>query len=153
MVLRNNTVYLEASNPEQRIVKRSVNLDDFYHMNDDACLEVAANVVFERLRKDDDSSTDRAQQDQSPLEGENYDINNNRVRREVSTTEENPVEELKYKQLVFEDTSTDPEAKTIDFETLQRKNRPGDVLAYKRFLNVSLNFFMIFISLREINSP
>ncbi|XP_076242019.1 major facilitator superfamily domain-containing protein 6 jef isoform X2 [Calliopsis andreniformis] len=135
MVLRNNTVYLEASGPEQRIVKRSVDLEDYYHQHDDSCLEVAANVVFERLRKGDQSTLIiRTQKDRSH-EGENYDLNNNRVRREVSTTEENPVEDLKYKQLVFEDTSSDPEAKTIDFETLQRKNRPADILEYKRFLN------------------
>ncbi|XP_076678331.1 major facilitator superfamily domain-containing protein 6 jef isoform X3 [Andrena cerasifolii] len=136
MVLRNKTLYLEASSPQQRIVKRSASMDDFYHRNDDDCLEVAANVVFERLRKDEDTSTNNVQQNaRDSSEKENYDHNNNRVRREVSTTEENPVEDLKYKQLVFEDDADDPEAKTIDFETLQRKNRPADVLEYKRFLN------------------
>ena len=139
-------MYLEASSPQQRIVKRSASMDDFYHRNDDDCLEVAANVVFERLRKDEDTSANNVQQNaRDSSEKENYDHNNNRVRREVSTTEENPVEDLKYKQLVFEDDANDPEAKTIDFETLQRKNRPADVLEYKRFLNVS------FVGLRSIN--
>ncbi|CAK9807696.1 Major facilitator superfamily domain-containing protein 6 [Anthophora quadrimaculata] len=147
LVMRNRTMYLEYPNPQTRIVKRSTSLEDYYHRNDDECLEIAENVVFERIRKDDDSPftnmnfrrnkgtlTNNIQQD--------YDVNNNRIRRDVqeesttttsTTTEESPVEDLKYKQLVFEENN--PEAKTIDFETLQRKNRPADVLEYKRFLN------------------
>ncbi|XP_076651289.1 major facilitator superfamily domain-containing protein 6 jef isoform X2 [Halictus rubicundus] len=146
MVMRNNTVYLEASNPERRIVKRSLNHEELYHTDED-CLEVAENVVFERLRKEDDTPAllirqrSRLRSKQAPPVGQtvpdhnNNQHDNNRVRREVLTTEESPVEDLKYKQLVFEDSETHPEAKTIDFETLQRRNRPADVLEYKRFLN------------------
>ncbi|XP_043600219.1 major facilitator superfamily domain-containing protein 6 isoform X2 [Bombus pyrosoma] len=142
-VIRNNTPYLEPPNPKLRIVKRSANLDDFYHRNDEECLEIADNVVFERLRKDSKLNPLAAlslQMNKGTMNdvGENYDLNNDRVRRETqegtsTSTEESPVEDLKYKQLVFEEN--DPEAKTIDFETLQRKNRPADVLEYKRFLN------------------
>lgn len=144
-VIRNNTPYLEPPNPKLRIVKRSANLDDFYHRNDEECLEIADNVVFERLRKDSKLNPLAAlsvQMNKGTMNDvrENYDLNNDRVRRETqegtsTSTEESPVEDLKYKQLVFEEN--DPEAKTIDFETLQRKNRPADVLEYKRFLNVS----------------
>ncbi|XP_031825774.1 major facilitator superfamily domain-containing protein 6 jef isoform X2 [Nomia melanderi] len=144
MVLKNNTVYLLASNPDRRIVKRSPSLDEFHHRNDDDCLEVADNVVFESLRKDEDIQVPAIRQrlvkitrkTKNEASHEPYnDHNNNRVRRETATTEDSPVEDLKYKQLVFEDTETDPEAKTIDFETLQRRNRPADILEYKRFLN------------------
>ncbi|CAL7938395.1 unnamed protein product [Xylocopa violacea] len=142
IVMRNNTEYLVSPNPKT-IVKRSTTLDDFYHQNDEECLEVAENVVFERLRKDsklDPLTALNLQRNKGTLTNdvqENYDVNNNRVRRETreetATTEDSPVEDLKYKQLVFEEN--DPEAKTIDFETLQRKNRPADILEYKRFLN------------------
>ena len=138
LVIRNGTAYLEAPNPKTRIVKRSATLDDFYHQNDEECLEIADNVVFERLRKDsklDPLAALSLQNNRGRLN--NYD--SNRLRRETqvetTTTEDSPVEDLKYKQLVFDEN--DPEAKTIDFETLQRKNRPADVLEYKRFLNVS----------------
>ncbi|XP_012143977.1 major facilitator superfamily domain-containing protein 6 jef [Megachile rotundata] len=154
VVVRNRTAYLVSPNPKTRIVKRSTNLDEFYHRDDSQCLEVAENVVFERLRKDDGatdslnklllqrnktSSTDNVEKnDRTSIHKENEDAVN-RVRREVSvdttTTEESPIEDLKYKQLVFEEDADDPEAKTIDFETLQRRNRPADVLEYKRFLN------------------
>lgn len=145
MVLRNGSVYLAVFNPQQRIVKRSVNLDEFYHRNDDECLEVAENVVFERLRKDNvDDGLESARRSRSRKNRDGSMDNvaenvkdNNRFRRETPTTEESPVEDLKYKQLVFEDNTNNPEAKTIDFETLQRRNRPADVLEYKRFLNVS----------------
>lgn len=145
MVVKNNTVYLEAPIPKTRILKRSVSLEDFYHQNDNECLEIAENVVFERLRKDDTLNPLRTQnmhRSRGTLANtvqQNYDLNNNRIRREIkeetTSTEDSPVEDLKYKQLVFEEN--DPEAKTIDFETLQRKNRPADVLEYKRFLTVS----------------
>ncbi|OAD54077.1 Major facilitator superfamily domain-containing protein 6 [Eufriesea mexicana] len=143
MVVRNSTVYLEAPNPKTRIVKRSTSLEDFYHQNDEECLEIADNVVFERLRKDsklDPLIAPRLHRNKGPPVKnvqKNYSLDNNRVRRNTeevaTTTEESPVEDLKYKQLVFEENN--PEAKTIDFETLQRKNRPADVLEYKRFLN------------------
>ncbi|XP_016909766.2 major facilitator superfamily domain-containing protein 6 isoform X1 [Apis cerana] len=140
MVRRNSTEWLEAPNPKTRIVKRSTSLEDFYRQNDEECLEIADNVVFERLRKNTNLDPLTALRSQTRKEHKsvqkgNYD--NNRYRRETRqgsiTTEDSPVEDLKYKQLVFEEN--DPEAKTIDFETLQRKNRPADVLEYKRFLN------------------
>ncbi|KZC12453.1 Major facilitator superfamily domain-containing protein 6 [Dufourea novaeangliae] len=108
IVLRNNTIYLEAASPDQRIVKRSVKLDEFYHQNDDECLEVADNVVFERLRKDEDTLEPAIRQRLRKISGrtknnmnhrENNDYPSNRVRREAPTTEESPVEDLKYKQL------------------------------------------------------
>lgn len=110
-------------------------------------MEVAENVVFERLRKDADLDPLTALRSQTRKEHEsskgNYE-SKDRFRRETRqgsiTTEDSPVEDLKYKQLVFEEN--DPEAKTIDFETLQRKNRPADVLEYKRFLNVSFLLFL-----------
>ncbi|XP_017889628.1 major facilitator superfamily domain-containing protein 6 isoform X2 [Ceratina calcarata] len=138
LVVRNNTAYLEPPNPKTRIVKRSTNLDDFYHQNDGECLEIAENVVFERLRKGDKLDPLITPSLQRTKDTANVQVNHdtNRVRRETydtSTTEDSPVENLHYKQLVFEEN--DPEAKTIDFETLQRKNRPADILEYKRFLN------------------
>ncbi|CAD1478928.1 unnamed protein product [Heterotrigona itama] len=140
LVIRNGTAYLEAPNPKTRIVKRSATLDDFYHQNDEECLEIADNVVFERLRKDsklDPLAALSVQNNRGRLNNIRQNYDNNRVRREAqvetTTTEDSPIEDLKYKQLVFEEN--DPEAKTIDFETLQRKNRPADVLEYKRFLN------------------
>lgn len=147
MVRRNSTEWLEAPNPKTRIVKRSTSLEDFYRQNDEECLEVAENVVFERLRKDADLDPLTALRSQTRKEHEsskgNYE-SKDRFRRETRqgsiTTEDSPVEDLKYKQLVFEEN--DPEAKTIDFETLQRKNRPADVLEYKRFLNVSFLLFL-----------
>lgn len=141
MVRRNSSEWLEAPNPKTRIVKRSTSLEDFYRQNDEDCLEIADNVVFERLRKD--TNLDPLTELDSRGKKGNYESNDNRFRREAqrgsTTTEDSPVEDLKYKQLVFEEN--DPEAKTIDFETLQRKNRPADVLEYKRFLNVSFLLF------------
>ncbi|KAG7190592.1 hypothetical protein KM043_006682 [Ampulex compressa] len=154
MVRRNRTVYLEATNPEQRIVKRSVDLDDYYRpVDDEECLEVAANVVFERLRRNTDdnevsgkrlgSSKGTADRESAYGKGaENlagkapplYDLESERVRRQKPGNEESNIEDFKYKQLVFEDDVDNPHAKTIDFETLQKKNRPADVLEYKRFL-------------------
>lgn len=145
MVRRNSSEWLEAPNPKTRIVKRSTSLEDFYRQNDEDCLEIADNVVFERLRKD--TNLDPLTELDSRGKKGNYESNDNRFRRETqrgsTTTEDSPVEDLKYKQLVFEEN--DPEAKTIDFETLQRKNRPADVLEYKRFLNVS---FLLFFTQR-----
>ena len=107
--------------------------------------EIADNVVFEMLRKSKKINLLAAlnllmDKDKTKNVYEFYYPDNHRIRRETqegtsTSTEESLVEDLKYKQLVFEEN--DPEAKTIDFETLQRKNRPADVLEYKRFLNVS----------------
>ncbi|XP_014478454.1 PREDICTED: major facilitator superfamily domain-containing protein 6 isoform X2 [Dinoponera quadriceps] len=155
----NNTFYLEASNSrEQRIVKRSTDLDELYYpVNEDEYLEVASNVVFERLRRntDDNEIYDHAKRPDLlrevsrlgtsyDIEGNGvrafdndaslaYDLKSNRVRRQAATTDESDVEDLRYKQLVFENNG-DPDAKTIDLEALQEKNRPADVLEYKRFM-------------------
>lgn len=144
MVRRNSTEWLEAPNPKTRIVKRSTSFEDFYRQNDEECLEIADNVVFERLRKDTNLDPLTALRSQTRKEHEKGNHDNNRFRRDTQqgSTEDSPVEDLKYKQLVFEEN--DPEAKTIDFETLQRKNRPADVLEYKRFLNVSFLLFKLF---------
>ncbi|XP_054015731.1 major facilitator superfamily domain-containing protein 6 isoform X2 [Hylaeus anthracinus] len=150
VVMRNNSVYLEPSNPQQRIVKRSVDLDELYRNRDEEkCLEVAANVVFERLRKNEDvdeeknvsdNTSDRDADADADADAEpgKRNLASNRLRREAAlTTEGSRVEqeELEYKQLVFDDNANNAEAKSVDFETLQRRNRPADVLEYKRFLN------------------
>lgn len=153
----NNSAWLKASIKEQRM-KRSTNLDEMYYpANEDEYLEVASNVVFERLRRstDDNEIYDHAKR-LDPLrevsmlgtsydiegngvrafDNDPYDLKNNRVRRQAATTDESNVEDLRYKQLVFENNG-DSDAKTIDLEALQEKNRPADVLEYKRFMKVT----------------
>lgn len=156
MVKENSTSFLKASSPGQRIVKRSIDLDECYHApTEDEYLEVAANVVFERLRRNADDNEiidgqangDVIEQNKIKRIDDNnngearkvYDLENNRVRkRRAPSNEENTSSgDLRYEQLVFEDDASDPNAKIIDFEALQRKNRPADVLEYKRFLKVS----------------
>lgn len=158
MVKENSTSFLKASSPGQKIVKRSIDLDECYHApTEDEYLEVAANVVFERLRRSTDDNEIDGQPNSDVIEqnevkkynnfddnnnGEArkvYDLENNRVRkRRAASNEENTSSgDLRYEQLVFEDDTSDPNAKIIDFEALQRKNRPADVLEYKRFLKVS----------------
>ncbi|XP_025155037.1 major facilitator superfamily domain-containing protein 6 isoform X2 [Harpegnathos saltator] len=162
IVHANNSAYLEAFNKEQRIVKRSTDLDELYYpVNENEYLEVASNVVFERLRRstDDNEIYDHQYVRRSDplkevsmlgksydIEGNGvrafdndvsvtYDLKSNRVRRQAAaaTTEDSNVEDLRYKQLVFENNGdTDPT--TIDLEALQEKNRPADVLEYKRFM-------------------
>ncbi|KAL2723687.1 major facilitator superfamily domain-containing protein 6-like isoform X1 [Vespula maculifrons] len=154
MVNENYTSFLKASSPGQRIVKRSIDLDECYNAaTEDEYLEVAANVVFERLRRntDDNEIFDRTKSFDGQVKADEvkkiddynngkarriYDIENNRVRkRRAASNEENTSSgDLRYEQLVFEDDTSDPNAKIIDFEALQRKNRPADVLEYKRFL-------------------
>ncbi|XP_012532666.1 major facilitator superfamily domain-containing protein 6 isoform X2 [Monomorium pharaonis] len=115
--------YLEASNKEQRIVKRSTDLDELYYPeNKEEYLEIASNVVFERLRRNFDNGGSVA-----------YDLKNNRVRRQTSVTDKSDVGELKYKSL--SESDDDADTRGIDLETLQKKNRPADVLEYKRFMN------------------
>ncbi|XP_066598677.1 major facilitator superfamily domain-containing protein 6 isoform X2 [Prorops nasuta] len=153
MVRRNNTNYLESSNPEQRIVKRSIDMDEFYESsvmkdNDDD-LEVAANVVFERLRRSTDGANNeifnRVKKEPSNARrkasffGTAYDLSlsdqegfhnpkNNRDKREAAADG----------QSASGDGSS--EGHVIDFEELHRQNRPSDVEEYKRFLlNKPLN--------------
>lgn len=166
MVKVNDTPYIEASSREQR-AKRSMDLDEFYyHENKNDYLEVASNVVFERLRRDinDNEVFDHTKKSnlKSDLKEINtfeipYNIeennvggfensipNNNivhylkssRVRRQATLTDESNIKDLEYKQTVFEDKTDNLDAKTIDLETLQQKNRPADILEYKRFMKV-----------------
>lgn len=157
MVTKNNSFYLQASNQEQRIVKRSTDLDELYYpVNEDEYLEIASNVVFERLRRSTDDNEIYDHDAKWPvrevnmlgtsydIEGNDvrdfdhdaafvYDLKSNRVRRQAATTDESNVEDLRYKQLVFENNG---DSKTIDLEALQERNRPADVLEYKRFMKV-----------------
>lgn len=156
LVIENKTFYLRASNIEQRIVKRSADLDELYYpVPEEEEEEIASNVVFERLRRstDDNEIYDHVKrldplrevgmlETSYDIEGNGvrafdnvaYDLKSNRVRRQAATTDESNVEDLRYKQLVFENNDSD--AKTIDLEALQEKNRPADVLEYKRFMKV-----------------
>lgn len=151
MVRANDTPYLEASNREQRIVKRSTDLDELYYPeNKEEYLEIASNVVFERLRRstDDNEILDYMQKPRgfsvtydiernSVRDFDNggstmYDLRNNRVRRETSVTDKDDLEDLE------SESNADAEnAGGIDLEMLQKKNRPADVLEYKRFMMVT----------------
>lgn len=164
MVTKINESYLEASNREQRIVKRSTDLDELYYPeNKEEYLEVASNVVFERLRRDTDDneifdyvkkpkpkefsafglSYDIEKNGVKDLDSGGsiaYDLRNNRVRRQTSATDKGDIEDLKYK-LLSEGNVGDADAGGIDLETLQKKNRPADVLEYKRFMKVQSFFY------------
>ncbi|XP_024886144.1 major facilitator superfamily domain-containing protein 6 isoform X1 [Temnothorax curvispinosus] len=149
VVSNDSSYYLEASNKEQRIVKRSTNLDELYYpKNKEEYLEVASNVVFERLRRSTDDNEildymkkpkefgfyDIERNDVIDFDNDGstmYDLRNNRVRRQTSVTDKGDVENLGYKSL---SESNVDDAGGIDFETLQRKNRPADVSEYKRFM-------------------
>lgn len=133
-------------------MKRSTDLDELYYPEDkDEYLEVASNVVFERLRRNTDdneildspkefdmfeTSYDIEKNSVKGVENDRYDLKSNRLKRQASAIDESNVEDLRYKQLVFEDNAGDSDAKTIDLETLQAKNRPADILEYKRFMKV-----------------
>lgn len=160
----NDTYYLEASSKEQRIVKRSTDLDELYYPeNKEEYLEVASNVVFERLRRniDDNEILDYTKNPNSLKETNMfetsfnivknditnfdndgsiaYDLENNRVKRQISLTNKN----LRY--LTLED-NVDLDSKTIDLESLQKKNRPADILEYKNFLKVYIFFILCIIT-------
>lgn len=157
MVRANETPYLEASNREQRIVKRSTDLDELYYPeNKEEYLEVASNVVFERLRRstDDNEIFDYMQKPKdfsvfgsydiernSVRDFDNggstmYDLRNNRVRRQTSVTDKDDLEDLD------SESNVNDENRGIDLETLQKQNRPADILEYKRFMKVqTLVFF------------
>jgi hypothetical protein len=163
IIAKNNTLYLEASNREQRIAKRSVNLErSYYPDNKNEYLEIASNVVFERLRRStsdkDVSASRRKSNSPNAFEAsgdENIDKNNvqvfgrdskgDRVERRASTTDEsNSMEDLKGK------STLDDDAKTIDLETLREKNRPADILEYKRFMKVHSRFHVFILFNRAI---
>jgi len=160
MIRTNDTPYLEDK--EQRIVKRSTNLNELYYPeNKEEYLEVASNVVFERLRRStDDNEIFDYMKKPNPNEFNAfesydiekngvrdfdngvsimYDLRNNRVRRQTSITDKDDIGNLRYKS-----ESNGDDAREIDLEMLQKKNRPADVLEYKRFMKVhTFVFFMI----------
>lgn len=165
----NDTYYLEASSREQRIVKRSTDLDELYYPeNKEEYLEIASNVVFERLRRNTDdneildytkkpnslkktnmfeTSFHIVKNDITSFDNDNhiaYDLENNRVKRQISVTNKN----LRY--LTFED-NVDLDSKTIDLESLQKKNRPADILEYKRFMKVCIFLSYVCIIINYYN--
>jgi len=148
IVAKNDTLYLEASNREQRIAKRSVNIERPYHPdNKNEYLEVASNVVFERLRRsaDDTDVSANTRKSNSPNTFAASDIDENnvagsirrdlkgdRIAREAFAMDESNMEQHVKRESVYDDA----DAKTIDLETLREKNRPADILEYKRFMKV-----------------
>lgn len=164
MVRSNDTYYLEASSREQRIVKRSTDLDELYYPEKEEYLEVASNVVFERLRRSTDdneildytkkpnslketnmfeTSFDIVKNDITSFDNDGsiaYDLETNRVKRQLSRTYKNNIGNLRY--LIHED-NVDSDSKTIDLETLQKNNRPADILEYKHFMKVYIFFLCV----------
>ncbi|KAL0126821.1 hypothetical protein PUN28_005292 [Cardiocondyla obscurior] len=148
VITSNDTYLLEASSREQRIVKRSTDQDVLYFPEDkEKYLEVASNVVFERLRRNTDDNevldyVKKPQEFSEPYDTERndvidfndgsimYDLKYNRVRRQTSVTEK---PDAGGRGLLSE-SNVDANAGGIDFEMLQKKNRPADVLEYKRFM-------------------
>jgi len=47
-------------------------------------------------------------------------------------------------------STLDDDAKTIDLETLREKNRPADILEYKRFMKVHSRFHVFILFNRAI---
>ncbi|XP_063979164.1 major facilitator superfamily domain-containing protein 6 isoform X2 [Diachasmimorpha longicaudata] len=133
----NNSEWLAVPKTGTRS-KRYVDLDDFYQPQDsnDEDLEVAANVVFGRMRRDTDYADEKSGRSYYDLTGNEvsrrrteHRLKSKRVRRQADTTD------LKYKQFVPEGgVADDPATKAIDFGTIAKSNRPADVLEYKRFL-------------------
>ena len=162
MSRRNNTNWLDIPDSGQRI-KRSADPNEYYQSSrseDGEYLEVAANVVFERLRRSTDDNeiydktgklmTDsRATYDLVGNEVVRSDIDyysayeTNRVRRQAPASADESSRDLNYKQLVFDE----PTAQTVDFHSIAKQNRPADVLEYKRFLKVSFLMLPTFFSL------
>lgn len=155
MIRKNDTPYLDASNKEHGIVKRSTDLDELYHPeNKEEYLEVASNVVFERLRRstDDNEIFDYMKNTKEfgsvfgsyDIERNNvrdfddsgstmYDLKNNRVRRQTSVTDKGDMGDL---GSLSESNVDDVNARGIDLEMFLKKNRPADVQEYKLFLKV-----------------
>lgn len=148
IVEKNGTYRLEVPDLNARS-KRSTNINDFYETKDkdDEDLEVAANVVFERLRRstDDNEVIDKTKKQAYDLLGNEVwslrarqRLESNRIRRNVNIGQSAEATDLKYKQFVPQDVvENNPDAKEIDFRSLAKQNRPADVLEYKRFLKVS----------------
>ncbi|KAL6257414.1 hypothetical protein P5V15_010986 [Pogonomyrmex californicus] len=154
MIRINDTPYLEASNREQRI-KRSTDLHELYYPeNREEYLEVASNVVFERLRRNTDDNEILFDYTKKPRKFDAfeipydierngvgdfdndgsaiYDLKNNRVRRQTSDMDRSDDEDPD--KMRTGGNADDANARSIDFEALQKKNRPADVDEYKRFM-------------------
>lgn len=155
----NNTKWLTAIERGPRLRKRSVDIQNYYLSDDDLTdLETADNVVFERLRRDvenaDDDGGKLSEEIRSDVKyglGYNlenneinearspYDIETNRVKRETPLDpEDGIIEDLEYKQFIEETEARNPSAQVVDLKSLERRNRPADVLEYKRFLKVTI---------------
>lgn len=135
IVEKNGTFRLEVPDLNARS-KRSTNVIEYYHRDDDEDenLEVAENVVFERLTRSIDDNK-RFMNDK----------NKSRQHRQADFNSDETTD-LKYKQFVPQDgLEDDPNAKEIDFRSIAKQNRPADVLEYKRFLKVSIQTFKEFI--------
>lgn len=144
-------------------MKRSTDLDELYYPeNKDEYLEVASNVVFERLRRStDDNGVLHHTKKPNPLKkvilyktshirkngvksfdgSIARDLKSDRVRRQAPVTDETNTEGLTHKLEI--DDSVDAYAKTIDMEALQKQNRPADILEYKQFLKVHTHLFTL----------
>ncbi|KAK0158487.1 hypothetical protein PV328_009484 [Microctonus aethiopoides] len=124
IVEKNGTFRLEVPDLNARS-KRSTNVIEYYHGDDDEDenLEVAENVVFERLTRSIDDNK-RFMNDK----------NKSRQHRQADFNSDETTD-LKYKQFVPQDElEDDPNVKEIDFRNIAKQNRPADVLEYKRFL-------------------
>ena len=158
MIQKNSSCYLAApvNSKGPRIVKRSINNDEFSAATEDTdYLEVAANVVFERLRRSADDHL-LVYQHSLPLGGTSYNLNKlpplselvaeasnykqglqDKIKRQApSQSPDNDSTNLRYEQFIVDD-ATDDTAHGIDIDSIAQKNRPADVLEYKRFLKVS----------------
>lgn len=121
---------------------------------DDEYLEVADNVVFERLRQsttEDNNERESGKAEKKTTVGKHQVVRTNRhdtrfetkrVRRQspneqTDSSSAAESKDLKYKQYIIDDGLDDSTARTIDFSSIAKQNRPADVLEYKRFLKVS----------------
>lgn len=121
---------------ESRIGKRSVDMQSYYRPDDDITdLETADNVVFQRISRDVDYNFENNEVDE---DRGTYDLETNRVKRDAPLeVKDAAMEDLDYKQFIENSEIQDPTAQVVDLKSLERKNRPADVLEYKRFLKVS----------------
>ncbi|KAF7997037.1 hypothetical protein HCN44_005314 [Aphidius gifuensis] len=139
MVWRNNSYWLDDAGQPVTRIKRSIDNNQFYEAindEDDGDLEVAANVVFERMRRstdDDDVNDDFDDNSHIYNKHENKIFRIQRSNRIQRQTQQNSdgVDDLSSKQ---NNDQTDSSAKDIDFRSIAKSNRPADVLEYKRFL-------------------
>ncbi|XP_033218871.1 major facilitator superfamily domain-containing protein 6-A isoform X3 [Belonocnema kinseyi] len=160
MIEKNYSYYLSA--PENlkgpRIVKRSINNDELSSATEDTdYLEVAANVVFERVRRNVDDHL--LVHHSLPLGGTSYHLSklptlselvaeasnykqglqDRRTRQVRSPIPDNDSTNLRYEHFIVDDAADNTDH-GIDIDTIVRKNRPADVLEYKHFLkNEPLN--------------